>query len=388
MECLRLSHPKKSGVAPNATAEVSIDSDVAKITFKGAWLLSDTRTDIAGVVKELNSDFVKKVSFDLSGVTTYDSSLISFLLRVYEASAQKNADFDFKSLPQGPRSLLRLAVAVPEGERKKEVQASNNLIGIISSRAMGVIDDFRSSATFVGEASIAAVKVARHTAHFRMCDLMMLIQRAGPEALPIVGFISFLVGMILGFVGVTSLGMYGSEIFVADLVGIAMVRELGAIMVAIVMAGRTGAAFAAELASMKVNEEISAYRTFGISPMEFLVIPRIIALTLMFPLLTIFADAIALMGGMVVSVGLSDVSMDQYINRTISALTLVQCSTGVGKSIVFGFIVAAVGCRMGMQAQTSSEGVGMATTSSVVESIKLIIITDAIFAIIFVIFGI
>ena len=119
MECLRLSHPKKSGVAPNATAEVSIDSDVAKITFKGAWLLSDTRTDIAGVVKELNSDFVKKVRFDLSGVTTYDSSLISFLLRVYEASAQKNADFDFKSLPQGPRSLLRLAVAVPEGERKK-----------------------------------------------------------------------------------------------------------------------------------------------------------------------------------------------------------------------------------------------------------------------------
>ena len=139
MECLRLSHPKKSGVAPNATAEVSIDSDVAKITFKGAWLLSDTRTDIAGVVKELNSDFVKKVRFDLSGVTTYDSSLISFLLRVYEASAQKNADFDFKSLPQGPRSLLRLAVAVPEGERKKvyvvEVRRSTRGVQIAISRS-------------------------------------------------------------------------------------------------------------------------------------------------------------------------------------------------------------------------------------------------------------
>ena len=154
------------------------------------------------------------------------------------------------------------------------------------------------------------------------------------------------------------------EIFVADLVGIAMVREMGAMMVGVVMSGRTGAAFAAELGSMKVNEEISAFKTFGISPIEFLVLPRIIALVLMFPLLTIFADVIGALGGLVIGVGMFDVSYEQYSSRTVAALNLVQISTGVGKSIIFGLIVACIGCRMGMACQNSSSGVGRATTSS------------------------
>ena len=379
----------KAGVEITATAHIAASGDgAAVLCFSGDWLLSERRSPFSRIERffAVNGG-ISKLTFDTSSLAKYDSALISFLFRCYEICAQKNVKFDMDSLPAGPRSLLELAVAVPEAGKGKKGE-SGNIIGKLGSTAIDALDAFKAQATFVGLVTIALYEALRRRARYRVSDLLLIIQKSGPEALPIVALISFLVGLILGFVGVIQLAKYGSEIFVADLVGIAMVRELGAIMVAIVMAGRTGAAFAAELASMKVNEEISAYRTFGISPMEFLVIPRIIALTLMFPLLTIFADAIALMGGMVVSVGLSDVSMDQYINRTISALTLVQCSTGVGKSIVFGFIVAAVGCRMGMQAQTSSEGVGMATTSSVVESIKLIIITDAIFAIIFVIFGI
>ena len=174
----------------------------------------------------------------------------------------------------------------------------------------------------------------------------------------------------------------------ADLVGIAMVREMGAIMVGIVMSGRTGASFAAELGSMKVNEEISAFRTFGISPIEFLVFPRIIALVMMFPLLTIFANVIGMLGGMVIGVGMFDISYEQYANRTLAALDLIQISTGVGKSFIFGIIVACIGCKMGLQCEKSSAGVGQATTSSVVQSITWIIVADAIFAVIFTIFDI
>ena len=225
-------------------------------------------------------------------------------------------------------------------------------------------------------------------ARFRKIDLFSIIQKSGPEALPIVALISFLVGLILAFVGSIQLAKYGSEIFVADLVGIAMVREMGAMMVGIVMSGRTGASFAAELGSMKVNEEISAFRTFGISPMEFLVLPRIIALVCMFPLLTIFSDVIGMLGGLVISVGMFDLSYEQYINRTLGALNLVQISTGIGKSFVYGAIVACIGCRMGLSCENSSSGVGRATTSCVVQSITWIIVADAIFAIIFTIFDI
>ena len=216
----------------------------------------------------------------------------------------------------------------------------------------------------------------------------MLIQRAGPEALPIVALISFLVGLILAFVGAIQLAKYGSEIFVADLVGIAMVREMGAIMVGIVMSGRTGAAFAAELGSMKVNEEISAYRTFGISPMEFLVFPRVLSLVLMFPLLTIFADVIGMLGGLAIGIGMFDISYEQYTNRSIAVLNIIQLSTGIGKSIIFGLIVGIIGCRQGLNCENSSIGVGQATTSAVVQSITWIIVADAIFAVIFTIFDI
>lgn len=246
----------------------------------------------------------------------------------------------------------------------------------------------KSQCGFIGEITIALCKAIIGKARYRISDLLAIIQEAGPSALPIVALISFLVGLILAFVGAIQLAKYGSEIFVADLVGIAMCREMGAIMVGVVMSGRTGAAFAAELGSMNVNEEISAFKTFGISPIEFLVLPRIIALVLMFPLLTIFADAIGIIGGFVIGAGMFDINYDQYLNRTAAALNLVQISTGIVKSFVFGIIVACIGCRMGLNCQNSSAGVGMATTSSVVQSITWIIVADAIFAVIFTILDI
>lgn len=376
-----------AGVEIEATARLSVLDGVAVMSISGDWLLSKPRTPATRIEKSLTAG-IAKLTFDTKSLGAYDSALVCMLFKIYQTCQQMGIIFDDNSLPEGPRELLRLAVAVPEANAAKKNSGKSNILGKVGIRALDVLGAFEDQSRFIGEISIASIKAAFGRARYRLVDLLTIIQKTGPEALPIVALISFLVGLILAFVGAIQLAKYGSEIFVADLVGIAMVREMGAIMVGIVMSGRTGASFAAELGSMKVNEEISAFRTFGISPIEFLVFPRIIALVMMFPLLTIFANVIGMLGGMVIGVGMFDISYEQYANRTLAALDLIQISTGVGKSFIFGIIVACIGCKMGLQCEKSSAGVGQATTSSVVQSITWIIVADAIFAVIFTIFDI
>lgn len=376
-----------AGVEIEATARLSVLDGVAVMFISGDWLLSKPRTPATRIEKSLTAG-IAKLTFDTKSLGAYDSALVCMLFKIYQTCQQMGIVFDDNSLPEGPRELLRLAVAVPEANAAKKNSGKSNILGKVGIRALDVLGAFEDQSRFIGEISIASIKAAFGRARYRLVDLLTIIQKTGPEALPIVALISFLVGLILAFVGAIQLAKYGSEIFVADLVGIAMVREMGAIMVGIVMSGRTGASFAAELGSMKVNEEISAFRTFGISPIEFLVFPRIIALVMMFPLLTIFANVIGMLGGMVIGVGMFDISYEQYANRTLAALDLIQISTGVGKSFIFGIIVACIGCKMGLQCEKSSAGVGQATTSSVVQSITWIIVADAIFAVIFTIFDI
>lgn len=376
-----------AGVEIEATARLSVLDGVAVMSISGDWLLSKPRTPATRIEKSLTAG-IAKLTFDTKSLGAYDSALVCMLFKIYQTCQQMGIVFDDNSLPEGPRELLRLAVAVPEANAAKKNSGKSNILGKVGIRALDVLGAFEDQSRFIGEISIASIKAAFGRARYRLVDLLTIIQKTGPEALPIVALISFLVGLILAFVGAIQLAKYGSEIFVADLVGIAMVREMGAIMVGIVMSGRTGASFAAELGSMKVNEEISAFRTFGISPIEFLVFPRIIALVMMFPLLTIFANVIGMLGGMVIGVGMFDISYEQYANRTLAALDLIQISTGVGKSFIFGIIVACIGCKMGLQCEKSSAGVGQATTSSVVQSITWIIVADAIFAVIFTIFDI
>lgn len=376
-----------AGVEIEATARLSVLDGVAVMSISGDWLLSKPRTPATRIEKSLTAG-IAKLTFDTKSLGAYDSALVCMLFKIYQTCQQMGIVFDDNSLPEGPRELLRLAVAVPEANAAKKNSGKSNILGKVGIRALDVLGAFEDQSRFIGEISIASIKAAFGMARYRLVDLLTIIQKTGPEALPIVALISFLVGLILAFVGAIQLAKYGSEIFVADLVGIAMVREMGAIMVGIVMSGRTGASFAAELGSMKVNEEISAFRTFGISPIEFLVFPRIIALVMMFPLLTIFANVIGMLGGMVIGVGMFDISYEQYANRTLAALDLIQISTGVGKSFIFGIIVACIGCKMGLQCEKSSAGVGQATTSSVVQSITWIIVADAIFAVIFTIFDI
>lgn len=372
----------------SASATLENSEGVALLSVSGDWLFKNQRTQLSAITNALDSAKVKKLEFDCEKLGEFDSSFISFLFGIYNFCLERNIECDISKISEKPRTFLLLAVSDCEREKEKDKKASCNFFVKVYHTTYSTYSGVRDQISFFGELVICSYNFIRRRAHFRFSDLGFEIQRAGPDALPIVGLISFLVGLILAFVGAIQLAKYGSEIYVADLVGLAMVREMGAVMVAIAMAGRTGAAYAAELGAMKINEEIAAFRTFGISPMEFLVFPRIIALVLMFPLLTVFADFIGMLGGFAISWSLFDINYDAYINRTLASLNLTHCMTGVFKSVFFGIIVAIVGSMKGMTCGKNAEAVGNAATSSVVTSITLIIVADAIFAVIFTVFNI
>jgi phospholipid/cholesterol/gamma-HCH transport system permease protein len=234
---------------------------------------------------------------------------------------------------------------------------------------------------FLGEAVLTLGRLLIGKARFRRADLMLFLQECGAQALGIVTLISFLIGLILAFMGAVQLRQFGAEIYTADLVGLGMTREMGAVMTGVIIAGRTGAAFAAQLGTMQVNEEIDALVTMGIPPMEFLVLPRMLALMVMMPLLCIYADMVGILAGVLVATGMLDLSLVEYVNETRYAVDLVDCALGVGKSAVFGALVALAGCLRGMQCGRSAAAVGAAATSAVVTGIVWIIASDGLFAV-------
>lgn len=240
---------------------------------------------------------------------------------------------------------------------------------------------------FLGEATISLGRFLTGRARFRQSDLWLNIQQCGPQALGIVTIISVLVGAILAFVGAVQLGMFGAEIYVSNLVGLAMVMEMGALMTGIILAGRTGAAFAAQLGTMQVNEEIDALKTLGIPPIDYLVLPRMIALAIMTPLLVIYADALGIIGGALVGVGLLDIPPQLFFTKTFELMTPWLCVQGLIKGSTYGILIALAGCLRGMQCGRSASGVGQATTSAVVTSIVLIVLADAIWTCIFMFTG-
>jgi phospholipid/cholesterol/gamma-HCH transport system permease protein len=242
--------------------------------------------------------------------------------------------------------------------------------------------------SFIGQLTIDLFAFLRGKAQLRWKDFLFLLQSTGPKALLIVSLLSFLTGLIIAFIGVIQLQKFAADIYVADLVGLAVTRELGAVMAGVIMAGRTGAAFAAQIGSMQVNEEVDALTSFGISPMQFLVVPRVLALVLMMPLLCACADFVAILGGMVVAVAISDVSFVQYFNQVEQAVGLNDLLAGIFKSGVFGLIIAVAGCYRGLNCGRDATAVGQAATSAVVTSITWIVIADAIFAVSFHILGI
>jgi phospholipid/cholesterol/gamma-HCH transport system permease protein len=356
--------------------------EVACVVLTGAWRKEHRLPDPSEVWLEIQVvPSPHRLTFDTSHVTEWDSGLVTFAIDVLEQARARGIESDRTGLPDGARRLLHLAEAVPERQTGR-ARARPSWLARIGARTIAGWRETVVGLAFLGDGVLALGALLRGRARFRMVDLLAVIQDCGPRALGIVSLISFLIGLILGFVGAVQLQQFGASIFVANLVAVAMTREIGCIMTAIVMAGRTGAAFAAQLGTMTTNQEIDALSTMGISPMEFLVLPRMLALILMMPLLTIYADLVGILGGAVVGVGMLGLGPTEYFEQTRSAVSLTSFFIGVSKSGVFGVLVALVGCLKGMQSGRSAAAVGLAATSAVVTSIVLIIVIDGIFAVI------
>jgi phospholipid/cholesterol/gamma-HCH transport system permease protein len=331
---------------------------------------------------------VQSITFDTGDLTGWDSGLLTFLIKIIDQCSRNNIHSDQQGLPEGVQRLLALASAVPEKKDARGEAAHQPFLARVGNITMNAVGSAVDMLGFIGESSVAFLKFILGKASFRRSDLILLLQDCGADALPIVTLISVLVGLILAFVGAVQLQMFGAQIYVANLVGIAMAREMGAMMTGIIMAGRTGAAFAAQIGTMQVNEEIDALQTMGISPMEFLVVPRMFALVIMMPLLCLYADLMGILGGVIVGVGMLDLSFAQYMTQTQNAVKLTDFAIGLVKSGVFGILVAMAGCLQGIRCGRSASAVGDAATSAVVTAIVAIVVTDGIFAIITNIIGI
>lgn len=286
------------------------------------------------------------------------------------------------SLPSGVARLLELALARPksaDAEHSALVVTFFHRVGQWGRRS---VKSWDNAFSFTGEVTIAFWNLFRGRARTRFAECWQLIQSCGADALPIVSLISFLTGLILAYVGAVQMQQFGATIYVASLVGLAMVREMGVLMASVILCGRTATAYAAQLGSMQASEEIAAFRVLGINPVEYLVLPRIIALFFMLPLLTLYANFCGMLGGMVVVTSM-DISFEQYYNMTIRSINLPNFSSGLIKSFFFAILIAWAGCFRGIISGRSAQAVGDATTSAAVLSITLIVIADAIFAVLF-----
>ena len=354
-------------------------NDTLLVRLAGDWTIGQALPSADEVRKEIELDpLVKRVSFDTDGLSGWDSGLLTFLIKVIDQCTRKDIQAEKEGLPKGVQRLLALAAAVPEKKDARKEKVRQPFLHRIGASAIEFSKSAGEMVGFMGEAFLAFVRLLRGKARLRRSDLFLFIQESGADALPIVSLISFLVGLILAFVGAIQLTLFGAQIYVANLVGISMVRVMGAIMTGIIMAGRTGAAFAAQLGTMQVNEEIDALTTMGISPMEFLVLPRMLALVLMMPLLCLYADLVGILGGAVVGIGMLDLGVVEYYNQTAASVKMSYFWIGLFHAAVFGVLVALAGCLRGIQCGRSASAVGDATTSAVVTGIVAIIVATAI----------
>ena len=363
--------------------------DTLVVRLAGSWKITQALPSADEVRVQLESSSgIGQITFATQELTDWDSGLLTFLIKVIEQCYQHNIQVDMEGLPQGVQRLIELATAVPEKEDARKTVEHKPFLEQIGNDVVDFVQSTGEIMAFLGEAFVATTKMLTGKARFRPIDLGLFLQENGARALPIVSLISALVGLILAFVGIIQLKLFGAQIYVADLVGIAMVRQMGAIMTGIIMAGRTGAAFAAQLGTMQVNEEIDALQTLGISPMEFLVLPRMLALTVMMPLLCLYANLMGIIGGAVVGVGLYDINFMLYLNRTTLAVGLNDLGIGLFMSLIFGVLVALAGCLRGMQCGRSASAVGDAATSAVVTGIVAIIVATAIITVVCDVIGI
>ena len=357
------------------------------IRLTGTWRLEAGLPSTELVEQELG-DRPARIAFDTKGLGAWDSGILTFLVAVSRIGREREVVVDPSGLPEGLQRLVALAEAVPQKDDAQAEETEREFVERVGEMALETHYEIWGDIEFLGHVALALARAVRGKARFRRTDLALLIQQSGFEALPSVTLVTFLLGVILAFVGAVQLQTFGATIYVADLVGVAMVRDMGALITGIVMAGRSGAGFAAQLGSMKVTQETDALTTMAISPIEFLVLPRVLALCLMMPLLTLYGDAMGILGGAFVGLTMLDLSAVQYLQQTAGAISLADVVGGVFKGTVYGVLIAIAGCLRGMKAGKSSSAVGDAATSAVVTGIVAIIVACGLFAFLFYTLGI
>ncbi|WPJ96383.1 ABC transporter permease [Coraliomargarita algicola] len=358
------------------------------VHFSGSWVIGQSKPSAETLYLDIKSEpNLTTLHLEADHLTGWDSSLLVAVRQLCDWAEAQGLRTRLDGMPAGVQNLIQLSRAVPEN-KQLSAESTDHFFSRVGERSLAAYGGLNNYFEFLGLLLIDLFAFLRGKGRIRAKDFLLTLQSTGAQAVPIVSLLSFLTGLIIAFIGVIQLQKFAADIYVADLVGLATTRELGAVMTGVIMAGRTGASFAAQIGSMQVNEEVDALTTFGISPMQFLVVPRVLALILMMPLLCACADFVAMLGGMVVAVTISDVSILQYCHQIQSAVALNDLLVGIFKSAVFGLIIALAGCYRGLHCGQDASSVGQAATSAVVTSITWIVIADAIFAVMFHLLGI
>lgn len=364
-------------MASEAVLEKGADSG-AVLRLRGGWTLNAPLEDRKAVIGAFSAPSFRHVVFMNDGITEWDSTLVALLVHLIGLCRKNDVSCGRKGLPDGVDQLIDLALKVPARAGAERTDVRPPFLARVGQTSLDVWETTKKAFRFIRESNMALGRFIHKQAVMRKTDLLLALQEAGFDALGIVSLICFMVGLILAFVGAVQLKMFGAQIYVASLVAIAMSRVMGAVMAGIIMAGRTGSSYAAVLGSMQVNEEIDALETMGVSPFDFLVLPRLLALSLMMPLLTVYADFMGIMGGAFVGIFMLDLSPQEYFKMTFNALSMKNIIIGIVHGSVFGVIISLCGCYQGIMSGRSASSVGRATTAAVVNSIVGIIIATAI----------
>ena len=373
-----------------ALAEIGRHGDSLVVALRGEWQLDRPAPRFAPLIESALSGVatgagtvdkghnVRVVNVDASALGSWDSSLLVFLRQGEEYCEAHQLEFSTTGLPGRIASILALARVVPERVVAHEEQPRLSPVTRLGLAGVAAWDASHVAVTFTGEVVQRATELLRGRVRMRWREFWVVVQSNSSGALPIVTLIALLVGVIIAFLGIVVLKRFGAGYYVSYLVGYGMLREMGALMTGIIIAGRTGAGFAAELGSMKITEEIDALTTLGISPVDHLVLPRVLGLFVMLPLLVIYADIVGTAGGMGVAVAMLDITPTQFMHGLQTAVELNDTLLGVFKAMIYGAIIGMAGCMKGLQAGPDAGAVGRAATSAVVTGITLIILANAV----------
>ncbi len=378
---------KKASITASAECKVDRSGEKLVLTLSGRLDTSSIPGLWPLVSSQLKQESGISVEVDGSGIAYCDGSGIALLEHIRNVAEQRQIPLTFEGLND---DLTRMIDLYRTDYHRHETSARKNtgaFVEEIGSAVVSGLQGLREHITFLGELVIGLGRTLMQPASLRLKDFVRIAEESGAQALPIIGLMGFLVGLILAFQGAVLMKQFAAEIFIADFVGKSVARELGPLITAIIVAGRTGSAFAAELGTMKVNEEIDALKTMGFDPVRFLVVPRVLAATLMTPMLSVLTNLFAMAGGALVMSGIG-FPLITYVNRVLAAVTPSDYLGGLSKAFVFGLLIAASGCLCGLRTGEGASAVGNSATRAVVSAIIMIVIADGIFAVMFYLLGV